>query len=167
MRKQAGIFDLFKETTDQLDGDGALLLAGTPPNPMTIGWGTLGIIWGKPVFQVYVRPTRYTFELMERSAEFTVNFFSGEYAKALAMCGSRSGRDTDKMFMSGLHAERGILIRSSYIHESLFHYECRIIHKHLVDPETLDRKIIKRYYPKKDFHMVYYGEIIGTFISEE
>ena len=59
MRKQAGIFDLFKETTDQLDGDGAVLLAGTPPNPMTIGWGTLGIIWGKPVFQVYVRPSRY------------------------------------------------------------------------------------------------------------
>jgi flavin reductase (DIM6/NTAB) family NADH-FMN oxidoreductase RutF len=167
MRKQAGIFDLFKETTDQLDGDGALLLAGSPPNPMTIGWGMLGIIWGKPVLQVYVRPTRYTFGLMELSTEFSVNFFSKSYGKELAVCGTRSGRDTDKMAQCGFHSEKGVVIKAPFIHESIFHYECRIIHKNRLDPETLDRKIIKRYYPKKDFHMVYFGEILGTFVSEE
>jgi flavin reductase (DIM6/NTAB) family NADH-FMN oxidoreductase RutF len=167
MRKQTGIFDLFRETTDKLAGDGALLLGGYPPNPMTIGWGTLGILWGKPVFEVFVRPTRYTFELMERASEFSVCFFTDKYSKELAICGTRSGRDTDKIVACGFRLEKGILIKEPYIRESLFHYECRILHKHRLDPETLDKKIIRRYYPKKDFHMVYYGEIVGMFVSEE
>jgi flavin reductase (DIM6/NTAB) family NADH-FMN oxidoreductase RutF len=84
----------------------------------------------------------------------------------MAVCGTRSGRDTDKLLACGFHTEKGILIRSPYIRESIFHYECRIIHKHRLDPETLDRKIMKRYYPQKDYHMVYYGEILGTFVIE-
>ena len=166
MHKQTGIFDLFKETTDQLDGDGALLIAGQPPNPMTIGWGTMGIIWGMPVMQVYVRPTRYTYGLMEAATEFSVCFLPKEQGRELAICGTQSGRDTDKMAMCGFRAEKGILIRTPFIQGSSFHYECRIVHKHPLDPETLDRKVIRRYYPKKDFHMVYYGEILGTFVNE-
>ena len=108
-----------------------------------------------------------TFELMEQSTEFTVNFFSQDYGKELAICGTQSGRETDKMFLCGFQAENGILIHAPFIYQSLFHYECRIIHRHRLDPETLDRQIIKRYYPKKDFHMVYYGEIVGTFVSEK
>jgi flavin reductase (DIM6/NTAB) family NADH-FMN oxidoreductase RutF len=167
MRKQRGNFDLFKETTDKLNGDGALLVGGYPPNPMTIGWGTLGVIWGMPVLQVYVRPTRYTFELMERSTEFSVCFFTDKYSKELAICGTQSGQDTDKIIRCGFRLEPGIVIKAPYIRESLFHYECRIIHKHRLDPDTLDKKIIKRYYPKKDFHMVYYGEIMGMFGNEQ
>ena len=167
MRKQTGNFDLYQETVEQLSGDGALLVAGDPPNPMTIGWGTIGILWGMPVMQVYVRPTRYTFGLMERGTDFSVCFFSGTYAKELAICGTQSGRDTDKLAACGFRVEKGILVKTPHIMESRFHYECRIIHKHRLDPETLDNKIIRRYYPKKDFHMVYYGEILGTFSNEQ
>jgi flavin reductase (DIM6/NTAB) family NADH-FMN oxidoreductase RutF len=166
MRKQTGNFDLFRETTEKLSGDGALLVAGTTPNPMTIGWGTLGVIWGIPVFQVYVRPNRFTFGLMEAASEFSICFFSDRYAKELAICGTRSGRDIDKIASCSFSLEKGILISTPHIRESLFHYECRIIHKHRLDPDTLDKRIIKRYYPKRDFHMVYYGEILGTFRSE-
>ena len=167
MRTQIKPFELFRETTEKLSGDGALLVAGTPPNPMTIGWGTLGIIWGIPVMQVLVRPTRFTFGLMEQTADFSVCFFQEKYAKELAICGTRSGRDTDKLATCGFRLEKGILIRTPHILEAAFHYECRIIHKHRIDPATLDPKIIKRYYPKKDFHMVYYGEVVGTFINEQ
>lgn len=167
MRKQADVFDLFKETTDKLGGNGAILMAGDPPNPMTIGWGTLGIIWGIPVFQVYVRPTRHTFSLMEKSEDFSVSFLSESYNQALNICGTRSGRDTDKLALCGFRPVDGNLIRTPFIGESLFHYECRIVHKHRLDPEALDGRIIKRYYPKRDFHMVYYGEILGLFTNSE
>lgn len=167
MQRQTELFGLYSETMNLLEGDGGLLVAGHPPNPMTIGWGTIGIIWGKPVFQVYVRPTRYTYGLMQHSEEFTVCFFRNKFKKELAVCGTRSGRDTDKMSQCGFHPDKGILVRAPYIREASFHYECRIIHRHPLDPETLDRKIVKRYYPLKDYHMVYYGEIVGTFESEE
>jgi len=166
MRRQTGIFDLFEETTDKLNNDGALLVAGVPFNVMTIGWASLGIVWGKPVFQVFVRPTRYTFEYMERSSEFSVCFFSEEYGKELAICGTKSGRDTDKIATCRFHMEKGILIPTPDVRESMFHYECRILHKHRLDPATLSRDIIEKYYPKSDFHMVYYGEILGTYINE-
>jgi hypothetical protein len=55
MRKQVELSDVLNETLDKLDGNGILLVAGNPPNPMTIGWGTIGHIWSKQVINVMVR----------------------------------------------------------------------------------------------------------------
>ncbi len=166
MQKELGKFDVFKETADLLDGDGALLVTGNPPNPMTIGWGTLGIIWGRPIFQVLVRPVRYTFGLMEQASDFSVCFLSEKYRKQLAFCGTRSGRNHDKVAICGFTIEPGIRIHAPFIGESMFHYECRIVHKHRLDPATLHPDIQSRYYPQPDHHMVYYGEILGVFKQE-
>jgi flavin reductase (DIM6/NTAB) family NADH-FMN oxidoreductase RutF len=163
MRKEIGFFDVFHKTLDNLQGEGIILVAGNPPNPMTIGWGTLGEIWRLPVFIVLVRPTRYTFQLMENSTTFTVCVFPEGFSHHIALCGSRSGRDTDKIKLCGFTMEPGIRIPTPFIAESTIHYECRIIHKNRLDPNQLDPSIIKRYYPAKDWHMVYYGEIKGVF----
>src|SRR5512137_3109350 len=66
-------------------------------NAMTIGWGSLGIMWSRPFVQVVVRPTRYTYEFMERYDTFTVCDFPARYADALDLLGNRSGRDGDKI----------------------------------------------------------------------
>ena len=76
-----------------------LVTAGTAErcNTMTASWGGLGVLWGKPVATVYIRPQRYTLEFVERENCFTLSFFGEEYRKALALCGSKSGRDVDKV----------------------------------------------------------------------
>lgn len=76
-----------------------LVTAGTVErcNTMTASWGGLGVLWGKPVATVYIRPQRYTLEFVEREDCFTLSFFGEEYRKALALCGSKSGRDVDKV----------------------------------------------------------------------
>ena len=70
-------------------------------NAMTIGWGTIGIEWGVPIFAAYVRTSRFTYDLIERTGEFTVCAPYGELsktaAKAIGICGSKSGRDVDKL----------------------------------------------------------------------
>ncbi|MFH1081419.1 MAG: flavin reductase family protein, partial [Pseudomonadota bacterium] len=43
------------------------------PNVMTIGWGSLGITWKRPVFTVLVRHSRFTYHMLEESGEFSVN----------------------------------------------------------------------------------------------
>ena len=167
MRKQVGNFDLFKETVDKLDNDGALLMASTHLNAMTIGWGTLGLMWGKPVFLVMVRPSRFTWGLMEKSEYFSVNFFSPDYERELEYCGTKSGRKVNKLADCKFNTNDGIISPVLYIDESEFHYECRIIHKTPVDPLTLSPEILKKYYhPDNDYHTVYYGEILGTFLNE-
>src|ERR1035438_8547954 len=97
MNTRIDSFDAYHETIERLSGDGILIVAGDPPNPMTIGWGTLGVIWGMPVFTVLVRPTRYTFQLLENSIDFSVNILPDEFAKQIFLCGNRSGRKTDKI----------------------------------------------------------------------
>lgn len=86
-----------------------LVTAGTPDkfNTCTIGWGSLGTIWGginqgKPIVTVYVNPQRYTWKFLKDNPYFTVSFFPEEYRKALGYLGSHSGRDGDKIAGSGL-----------------------------------------------------------------
>ena len=63
-------------------------------NTMTIGWGTIGIEWGRPMFVAYVRESRYTRELLDKNPEFTINCPVGEFdSKILGFCGTKSGRD--------------------------------------------------------------------------
>ena len=92
MEFQTEIFSLFGEKW-------ALLTAGTKDsfNSMTIGWGGMGTLWGKPVITVYVKPTRYTYKFMNDSDYFTVSFYPEENRKALAVMSSKSGRDCDKV----------------------------------------------------------------------
>ena len=71
-------------------------------NTMTASWGAMGIMWGKNVATVYIRPQRYTKEFIDKEERFTVSFFSEEYRQALNVCGSKSGRDCDKEKEAGL-----------------------------------------------------------------
>ncbi|MDP1622464.1 MAG: flavin reductase [Bacteroidales bacterium] len=163
MRKEVELFDVFHETLAKLAGDGILLVAGDPPNPMTIGWATLGHIWNKTIMTVLVRPVRYTYNLMESTTDFSVCILPDRYRKELNICGTKSGRDINKIEDCKFDIAKCIKAESFFISESTIHFECRIVHKHLLDPATLEPGIIKRYYPQEDYHMVYYGEVLGIY----
>jgi len=163
MFKKIKPFEAYHDTIEKLSGEGILIVAGDPPNLMTIGWGTLGVIWGKPIFTVLVRPTRYTFQLLENSHDFSVNVLPDEFKKQLSFCGTRSGKTVDKIKECGFILENGKDISTPFITQTIIYYECKIVEKNKLDPGTLDPLIIKRYYPLKDFHTVYYGEILGVY----
>ena len=166
MREKVDLFDVFQETLDKLDGNGILLVAGDPPNPMTIGWATIGHIWGKQIITVLVRPGRYTFGLMEQVKDFSICVLPEQFRKELSICGTKSGRDILKTEICNFKIEKGFVTDSFYLADSTIHFECRIVHKHWLNRETLEPAIVKRYYPKKDFHKVYYGEIAGIYKNE-
>lgn len=94
---------LDKNWFEGLHSEWALLSAGKPENfnTMVIGWGMFGPMWGIPVCEVVVRPQRYTFEFIEREETYSVAFFGNGYRKELGICGSKSGRDIDKMKETG------------------------------------------------------------------
>lgn len=72
-------------------------------NPMTVAWATFGILWQKPVVIVAVRPERYTHEIATKADTFSLTVFGKEYRKILGFCGTKSGRDFDKVKECGLH----------------------------------------------------------------
>jgi flavin reductase (DIM6/NTAB) family NADH-FMN oxidoreductase RutF len=158
--------EAFQEVMTKLRGDG-LLLASTKrsgeSNLMTIGWGTIGMIWKTPKFLVLVRPSRYTYEFIEDSGEFTVNVPTPEMAEFVLFCGTHSGRDVDKLATYNVATTPGQQVKSITVDECPIVYECRVVHKSDVDPEALASDIVPRYYSDDDFHRVYFGEILGVY----
>jgi len=159
----------FAEVIKRMSEDGLLMVtagADGRPNVMTIGWGTVGILWGLPVFVVFVRPSRYTYSRLDEVDEFTVNVPDKTLAKAVLHCGTVSGRDNDKFKQMGLTPATAKTVKVPVIQECVMHYECRVVHRNDVVPGALDKEIISSAYPQGDFHRIYYGRILATYADE-
>ncbi len=141
---------------------------GEQVNTMTIGWGTLGIEWGKPIFVAYVRKSRYTRQLLDSTGEFTVNIPVGELdGKVLGLCGTKSGRDVDKIRELGLHLESSEIIGVPGICELPLTLECKILFRNAQEQAELPDAIRQRYYTvtdEEDFHYAYYAEIVNAYL---
>lgn len=161
----------YLDQTDQLFDQikrGAFLTvkAGDAVNTMTIGWATIGWIWQRPVLMVAVRDSRHTFTLLEKTDNFTVTVPTGAgCAKALTLCGTKSGRDMDKFAASGLQPKPARTTESPVIDVAGVHYECRIVYKSAMDSAFLD-PALDNLYPHKDFHTLYFGEILSCYETE-
>ncbi len=134
-------------------------------NAMAIGWGTVGVVWSKPIFTVLVRPSRYTYQLLAESDSFTVCVPTKTLYKAVNFCGAHSGRDCDKLQECGLTALPSTRVAAPGIAECPVIYECHIVHTNDVIPANLAADIQARAYRRGDFHRIYYGEILTVRAS--
>lgn len=132
-------------------------------NTMAIGWATFGFIWQKPIMMVAVRRTRHTFKVMEAAEDFTVTIPAGDMAKEIAFCGSKSGRDVDKFKMCKLEIIKGSKVVSPIIKTPGQHYECKIVYKSAMNEAFLDKNYDTSLYPQKDYHTLYFGEILACY----
>ena len=140
--------------------------SGDKTNTMTISWGNVGYEWNRPIFSVLVRKSRYTFDLMESADNFTVSIPLGKSLKnALAVCGSKSGRDIDKFKECNLTLENSKEVATPIIGECELHYECKIVYKQEMNPKLLSKDIVESSYVDGDYHTVYYGQIVATYMK--
>lgn len=139
-------------------------------NTMTIGWGSVGIIWRKPVFTVLVRESRYTREFLENSGEFTVSVcFDDSMKKAFSICGTKSGRDIDKFKECNLKAVPGKSVSSPVMGGCNIYYECKVVYKRDMDKKFLSEDVDSDCYGGSntgDYHTIYYGEIVNCYEAQ-
>ena len=152
-----------KFTTDILsvfDKKWALLTAGDSDNfnAMTISWGGLGTIWGRPVATVYVRTSRYTHDFMDANEFFTVSFYPEECKRILGVLGSKSGRDMDKMKESGLTPVQAG--ESMSFKEAEITLVCRKLYKQQLNVANMPENVAKAMYEGQAPHDMYIGEIV-------
>ena len=133
-------------------------------NAMTASWGALGVLWGKNICTCFVRPQRHTYTLMEEKKRCSIAFLTEEYRSALRVCGSESGRDTDKLQKTGLstveidgvpvirEADTVLLCRKLYVDD--LKKEC------FLDPSLLS------HYAAGDYHRCYILEIEKVYRKE-
>jgi flavin reductase (DIM6/NTAB) family NADH-FMN oxidoreductase RutF len=135
-------------------------------NTMTIGWGALGTMWSKPFSFVAVRHSRYTYQFMEKYDSFTLSAFPRDYHDALSLLGNRSGRDSDKIAASGLTPESANVVAAPAFKEAEIVIECRKMYANDLNPAHFLDETIDKHYPNKDFHCIYYGEILSISAVE-
>ncbi|MCH4072247.1 flavin reductase family protein [Pseudoramibacter sp.] len=148
-------------------------------NTMTIGWGTVGIEWGKPVFAAYIREGRFTRKQLDRNPVFTVNIpveRTPEVRKAVGFCGSHSGRTEDKISGAGLTLVESEAVAAPAVKEFPITLECQVVFKQRQELSEIDSKF-ENFYPQdvdssatganKDAHIAYYGEIVDAYIIED
>lgn len=143
---------------------GAFLLvkAGNKINVMTIGWAAIGYVWRKPVMMVLVRNSRHTFKIIEKANSFSVNVPLKNMQKEIEFCGSHSGGDVDKLKECNFNTLRSQKISTPILNIPGIHFECRIVYKSAMNP----RFLVKDYnylYPQKDYHTLYFGEILTCY----
>lgn len=140
--------------------------SGNALNTMTIGWATFGVVWSKPIMMVAVRSSRHTFGIIEAAKDFTVTVPAGDMHKEAAYCGSKSGRDADKFKMCNMAIISSHHVSSPIIKTRGRHYECKIIYKSAMDPAHFDKEYDSSLYPKKDYHTLYFGEILACYETD-
>jgi len=148
--------------------DWMLITAGTAGgfNTMTASWGGLGILWGKPVAFVFVRPQRHTFGFMEAGSHYSLSFFDETYRKVLNYCGTTSGRDVDKVAETGLTPLPGST-GAVLFEEARLAMECRKLYaQDLTEANFVDSAIVDQAYAARDFHRMYVGEVVRIWEKE-
>ena len=129
-------------------------------NAMTVAWGSMGVMWNKPFVQLVVRPTRYTYGFMEQYNTFSLCAFPPKFKDALEILGTKSGRDGDKIaetFLTPIPAQK---IAAPCFAEAELIVECRKIYWDDFKPSQFLDTAIKSNYPQKDYHRIYFGEIV-------
>ncbi len=164
--EEAEKMELNTEIFAQFDKKWGLLTAGKADrfNTMTISWGGLGTIWGRPVATVYVRQSRYTHEFMDENEFFTVSFYPEDYREILGVLGSESGRDIDKIHNSGLTP----LTAGSSVSfkEAEMTVVCRKLFRQTLLKENMTAEVADTFYSDNDLHDMYIGEVVEIIWSE-
>ena len=144
------------------------LAGGKDYNTMTASWGGMGILWGKPVAFVFVRPQRHTYGFTERNARMTLSFFGGEYRSALNFCGTKSGRDCDKAKECGLTpvAETNENGRAVWFDEAKLVMKVRKLYAKPFDPAAFVDEDARNCYGDDDFHTAYVCGIEEILVRE-
>lgn len=167
--QEVNYMDIMGEVTEKLSHRGVFLnVAGETPNTMTIGWGWIGHCWNKPVFVAVVRPQRHTYDLLKQAGEFTVSVPTEKPLKAeLAFAGTKSGRDFNKFEGHGLTAAKAQKVGAPIVAECGLHIECRTVLVQDMTDEQMSKSIMQSCYPEKDYHTMFFGEIVACYRTDK
>lgn len=167
--KELNYNEVLQFANEKLAKDGIFLTVGKEnPNTMTIGWASIGNIWNKPIFMALVRPQRYTYDLLKNTDEFTISIPTADaLKKELIFAGTKSGRDVNKFDGHGLTAVPAQKVATPIIKECGLHFECKIRLVQAMTGDQMHEIIADKCYPTKDYHYMYFGEIVACYSTDE
>lgn len=152
---------------DNLYTKGAFLTVGdnNKANTMTISWGSIGYMWRRPMFMAMVRESRYSNEFLDLGKDYTISIPLNDLKKeALAVCGSKSGRDVNKEVEANIKFIPSRIVSAPVIADCDKYYECRVVYKQDMNFENINSEIKNNFYSDGETkHVLYFGEILSQY----
>lgn len=164
--RKTNIEELLLNPFTMINKDWMLLTAGDKQahNTMTVSWGGLGEIWGQYASTIYIRPQRYTKEFVDAGEYYSLSVFDDSHRAALNLCGSKSGREINKDEAAGLTPVFDA--KAPYYEEAKLVFICRKVFRQEITPDSFLDGGIDKFYPEKDYHHMYIGEIVEVLVKE-
>ena len=165
--KRVDYMDVAPKAMEQIKKGAFLTVkSGKAINTMTIGWANIGHVWRKPIIMVAVRLSRHTYSVIETAEDFTVSIPSSDMKKEIMFCGTKSGRDYNKFKECNLQTSDSQKVITPIIKVPGLHYECKIVYKSAMNPADLNKDYDAALYPEKDYHTLYFGEIVDGYETD-
>ena len=117
-------------------------------NPITVAWHT-PISKNPPLYGVSIAPSRYSYGLIKNSKEFVINFADLSILEKVHFCGTKTGRNTDKIKDINLKLINSSKINTKSIKECFAHLECKLY-------KTIDL----------GDHTFFVGEVLNVIINK-
>ena len=137
-------------------------------NTMTVNWGFFGTMWFAPTALLVIRPSRYTFEFIQKCDDFTLTILPPEYKDVYTLMGSKSGRNSDKMAANPLSPVASQLVKSPSFAEACFTMECKKWYVGDLQAEgILDQHVIQEDYANGDYHKMIMGKIVRAWKTDK
>ena len=167
MKKEISAKELQGNPFHMVGKEWMLITAGNEEkcNTMTASWGGFGHLWNKDVAFIFARPQRYTKGFVDNENTFSLSFFTEEWRKQLSYLGTVSGRDEDKIAKAGLTVE--FIDGTPCFKEARVTIVCRKMYRQPLEENCfLDKDVMNKNYPEKDWHDVYVGEVMKVIVEE-
>ena len=166
--KEIEIKDLNENAMTMIGREWMLITAGNKErgyNTMTASWGHLGSLWGKMTAVVYIRPSRYTKEFVDREEYFSLSVLPEKYREELVYLGRHSGRDEDKVAVTGITPVFDE--DTAWFEEARLVLKCRKLYRApVIEEGFIDKNVLENCYPEREFHDIYVAEIVKVMVKE-
>ncbi len=150
----------------RITGELGTLVTAKGDNVMTIGWCLSGVMWGSPYVAVPVRQTRYTHDLLEAHGEFTLYAPTQSFSKQIGFCGTKSGRDVDKIAELGLAMGLSDYVDAPMVLEPGFVAHCKTLFKTDYSKVNMADEIYEKWYTgginQDNFHTLYFAQVVAV-----
>ena len=165
MFKEISAKDIKENLIECIANEWTLISAGNEGgfNMMTASWGFAGELWGSDAVEVFIRPQRYTLGFVENEDRFALSFY-GDNKALHKICGSKSGRDTDKVKETGLTPV--FSDGTVYFEEARLVIICKQQYADNIKEECFIDKDPLKWYENKDYHRFFIGKIEKVLIKE-
>jgi len=144
---------------------GVFITAGqTTPNIMSSHWGTVGTLWNRDVFVLPIRKSKMTHAIIDETKSFAISVPIKDMRNQIFLCDHLSGFDANKFEKLHLHPARARKIPAYTVAECGLFFECKVIYwADDMSPSQVDPELMREMYDGKDFHTLYFGQIIDAY----